>query len=88
MARGQLRFWVLLASLTLQGEGRGPSQCRCECSSHHLENWALEAGAASCLVMGSDALQARAVSSIPTLFPFPSNVLGPPTAVSSPSSPL
>lgn len=68
---GRKRFWVLLAPLTLRREGLGPSQCRCEHSSHHLENWALEAGAASCPAMGSAAFQVRAVPRVPTLLPFP-----------------
>lgn len=78
--RGQKRSWVLSAPLTLWREGLGGSQCRCEHSSHHLENWAPEAGAASCSVMGSHAFQVWAVPSIPTPlpFPFPGSVRGPP----------
>jgi hypothetical protein len=67
---GQKNPWVLPAPLTLQREGLCLSQCRCAHSSHCLENWALEAGAASCSVMGSNALQVWAMPRIPTQSPF------------------
>lgn len=67
---GQKHPWVLPAPLTLQREGCCLSQCRCEHSSHCLENWTLEAGAASCSVMGSSALQVQAIPSIFTCSPF------------------
>lgn len=81
--RGQKHSSVLLAPLTLRKEGLGPSQCRCEHSSHQSENWALEAGAASCSVMGSNAFQVKAEPSILPWRPFPSSVLGPPLPSSS-----
>lgn len=56
--------------------------------SQPVENWTLEAGAASCSLMGPEVLQGRAVLSVPTLLAFPSSVVGPPTAIPSPSNPL
>lgn len=79
--RGQKHSSVLLAPLTLRKEGLGPSQCRCEHSSHQLENWALEAGAASCSVIGSNAFQVKAEPSIPTLAPLSQQCTWPPTAI-------
>lgn len=61
---GQKHPWVLPAPLTLQREGCCLSQCRCEHSSHCLENWAPEAEVASCSVMGSGALRVQALPSI------------------------
>ena len=78
---GQKHSSVLLAPLTLRKEGLGPSQCRCERSSHQLENWALEAGAASCSVMGSNAFQVKAEPSIPTLAPLSQQGTWPPTPI-------
>lgn len=46
--------------------------------SQPVENWALEADAASCSLMGSEAIQGWAVPIIPTQLSFPSSVVGPP----------
>lgn len=69
---GQKHLWVLSAPLTLPSGGCCLSQCRCEHSSHCLENWAPEVGVASCSVMGSSALLVQAMPSIFTCSPFQS----------------
>ena len=78
---GQKHSPVLPAPLTLRREGLARSQCRCERSSHHLENWALVAGTASCSVMGSDAFQVKAEPGVSTPAPLSRQCTWPPTAI-------